>query len=327
MMNNGLASANDVDQKRRQHDLGVDRPGLRQRAPEPAADVGALDLLGAPVEPDLGPREQGVAGIALGELGERQLDRAATGLGHQHPRLLASQELDQDAGAAPLQKQDAGQREVADLSQRAAHQAGAEAGAGRRPGRQIGGQAAVLQRQARLEDLGRGRPLEQLGERDQAGQQWIIEGRRPGARFQPGAPAPPSSAGSRSAGAGRGMSSGDCSAGPVAGWRSGSRPEIAGTASPLGPRRIGCATSVESCAARATHADRIVGTSIGSLGAATSKSGHIACRACCSTTKASASTMGLPSRRTGLDDALAPHRGAKRSPITVARKPGSPSCF
>ncbi len=43
------------------------------------------------------------------------------------------------------------------------------------PDRQLRGHAAVLERQARLEHLGRSRPLQQLGQRNQAGQQRIIE--------------------------------------------------------------------------------------------------------------------------------------------------------
>ena len=138
-----------VDQHRGKQDFGVDRPGLGERAPEPAARLGSLHLVGAPVEAQLRAREQGMTGVPFGDLGERQLDCAAA-LGNRHQRALARQQLDQHACREVVEQKHAWQGECADAIEPLAHQAGAEAGALGGAHRQLRRQPTIGQRQTGL---------------------------------------------------------------------------------------------------------------------------------------------------------------------------------
>ena len=228
MMNRGLARANRLISTAASSDFGVDRPGLGERAPEPAARLEPLHLVGAPVEAQLRAGEQGMTGIPFGDVGERQFDRAAA-LGQPPPapaRPAAARPARMPRGSSSRSTHGSG--EGADAVEPLANQSGAEAGALGGAHRQLRRQPTVNQRQTGLQRLRRGRPLEQLRQDRQTLEQRVFGlgvagGQRPGVGL------------SRAAGDGVQIGSG----------RRGARP--------AGPRRsepaTGCAGASASCSA------------------------------------------------------------------------------
>ena len=126
----------------------------------------------------------------------------------------------------------------------------------------------MVQRQARLQGLGRGRPLQQLAEGDQAGQQRVVDARRLGGDAPAGRGGRGTAASGRRGGDGAAAACPAATAAPVRRAAGRRRPrravprraephpggpgsaEGASAPRPFGPRRIGCAISVRSPAAR-----------------------------------------------------------------------------
>ena len=171
----GAGQREQVDQDRGQEDLGVDRPGPGERAPEPAAARDALDLVRPAVEAQPRPGEQGVAGIA----GRRARRAAARS---RRRRSRASTTCARSPGNIPTRthalrsSSRSTQGKVSSLIRASGWRTSraAETGALGGAQRQLRRQAAIGQRQTGLERLRRGRALEQLGQDAQAGQQRIV---------------------------------------------------------------------------------------------------------------------------------------------------------